>query len=210
MVDDVLTLGSGFDSGKFSAVFGQKVVKLGNQALHGRDKLDKPFGNQHDTEVHTALCTLHNNISDRINNLVKGHILFLNLFRDDADVRLALKGAFQCDMAGRTPHEFDKVIIFLGRIAVALNVTDNFGIHLRSGVKTKRGFDNIVLKVAVDGFGATDNLHTCVDALIIFGKHCCIGVRIVATDNHKSLDVKLLKDFKTLVELFFGFKLGSS
>ncbi len=109
-------------------------------------------------------------------------------------------------MACRATHQFDEVIVFLCRVAVALNVADNFGVDFGCGVETEGGFNHIVLEVTVDGFGATDNLNACVDALVVFGEHCGVGVGVVTADNNESLNVEFLEDFQTLVELLLGFE----
>ena len=48
--------------------------------------------------------------------------------------------------------------VFLGGVAVALDVADNLGVNLGGGVEAERGLDEVVLQVAVDGLGATAHL----------------------------------------------------
>ncbi len=100
--------------------------------------------------------------------------------------------------------------VFLGREAVALYVADKLGIYFGGGVESERCLHDFVLEVAVDGLGAADHLHSGADVLVVFGKHGGIGVGVVAADDHESLDVELLEDFKAFVELLFLFELGAA
>ena len=100
--------------------------------------------------------------------------------------------------------------VFLCRVAVALDVADNFRVNFASGVETERHFDRIVLQVAVDSFRATDNLNACADFLVVFSQNGSICVRVVATDNDEGFDAELLYYFKTFVELFFFFEFCSA
>ena len=67
--------------------------------------------------------------------------------------------------------------------------------------KPKRSLDDFVLEVAVDGLGTADYLHAGVDLLVVLGEHTCVGVGVIAADDDEGLDVELLEDFKTFVEL---------
>ena len=100
--------------------------------------------------------------------------------------------------------------VFLCRVGVALNVTNHFAIHLASGVETERGFNPVVLQVAVDSLRATDYLNASTLSLVVFSEHASVGVRVVATDNHDSTDIQFLDDFQTLFELVNGFKFGTA
>ena len=102
------------------------------------------------------------------------------------------------------------MIVFLCGVTVALDVADNFGIYLAGSIETEGCLDPFVLKVAVDSLGHTDYLNVCAICLIIFGEDGCIGVGIVASDNYKSLDIKLLKHFQTGIKLFGSLKFCTS
>ena len=84
--------------------------------------------------------------------------------------------------------------VFLGRVAVALNITDNFRVNLCSSVETERSFDHIVLEVAVDSLWATDNLHAGILFLVVLGQDSSIGVRVITTDNNEGADAELVEN----------------
>ena len=81
--------------------------------------------------------TRGNDIGNVIDNIGKRKVFLLHLFRYDADIGLCLQGAFQRDVRSRTSHHFDKVPVFARRVAVALNISDEFRIYLTSGIKTE-------------------------------------------------------------------------
>ena len=118
-------------------VFGKDVVELGDEALDGGDELDEAFGNEHCAEVVAIVGAGGHYVGDGVDNVVEGHVLCLNFFRNDADVGLGLEGTFEGDVAGRAAHEFDEVPVFLGRVAVALDVADDFRVNLGGGVETE-------------------------------------------------------------------------
>ena len=56
-------------------------------------------------------------------------------------------------MRSRAAHELDEVPVLASRVTVALDVTDDFSVDLRSGVEAEGGLDLLVLQVTVDGLG---------------------------------------------------------
>ena len=104
-------------------------------------------------------------------------------------------------MASTTAHEADEVPVFLSRVSVALDVTDKLCEGLTCRVKTKRSLDHLVLEVTVDSLGATDYLDTAVLLDIVLSKYASVGVRVVTTNDHNSLDTKLLAYLDTIVKL---------
>ena len=113
-------------------------------------------------------------------------------------------------MRSRAPHELDEVPVLAGRVTVTLDVTDDFSINLGSGIEAEGGLDLLVLQVAVDGLGATDDLDRRTDALIVFGQDCSVGVGVVTTDDDERTDIELLEDFEALVELLLLLELGTT
>ena len=111
-------------------------------------------------------------------------------------------------MACGTTHEFNKVVVFFGGVAVTLDVADNFGVYLRGSIEAERGFNPFILKVAVDGLGAADYLHTRIDALVVLGENGSVGV--IAADDYEGSDAEFFENFKTRVELLHGFELCAS
>ncbi len=79
-------------------------------------------------------------------------------------------------MGSGTTHKLDKVVVFLSRITVALDITDYLAVDLACRVKTERSLDPFVLEVTVNCLGNTYNLNIGSDILVIFGKNCGIGI----------------------------------
>ena len=100
--------------------------------------------------------------------------------------------------------------VLAGRVAVALNVTDEFRVCLAGGVETERSLDLLVLQVAVNGLGTADHLYPILLGCIVFGQHTGVGVGVVATDDDECLDVQLAQNLDALLELVFFFQLGAS
>ena len=100
--------------------------------------------------------------------------------------------------------------IFAGRIAVAFDITDKFAISFCGSIETERSFNLLVLQVAVDGFGTTDNLYAVILGCIIFGQDACVGVRVVAADNNDGLNVQLADNLQALFKLLGCFQFRTS
>ena len=149
-------------------------------------------------------------VGDVAYDVVEAHVALLNFFGDETYVGLTLESTFKCDVACRAAHEFDEVPVFLGRVAVALDVADDFGVNLGGGVEAERCLDKVVLEVAVDSLRATDNLYARVLFLVVFGKDGGIGVGVVATDDYESADVEFAEDFEAFVELINLFEFGAA
>ena len=113
-------------------------------------------------------------------------------------------------MRSRTSHQLDEVPVLLCRVAVTLDITDNFGINLTSRVETERSFDLLVLQVTVDRLRTADYLNTGPRSLVLFGQYASICVGVVANNDNQSLDVQFFQNFQPLVELFFCFQFGTA
>ena len=87
----------------------QYVVELGNELLDGRDELNDTFGDDNRTKVVTVGSTYAYSISNVVNDIVKAHILSLNLLRNEADIGLCLQGTLQGDVRSRAAHHLDEM-----------------------------------------------------------------------------------------------------
>ena len=172
-----------------------------DEFLDGGDKLDEALGDKHGAVVVAVLSTLGHDVGDVAYNVVEAHCLSLNLLTYEADVRLGLQSALQGDVACAAAHEFDEVPVFAGRVAVALDVTDELAVGLAGCVKTEAGLDLLVLQVAVDGLRAADHLHAILLGCIVLGKNAGVGVGVIATDDHESLDIQLAQDLDAFLKL---------
>ena len=210
MFDDPLTLCLAVKSGKCLFFFSEKIVEFGYQTTHCGYKLDKALWDKHCSKVVALCCTCSHNISQLVDYILQGEVLCLNLLRNDANVRLGLKCTFKCNMTGATPHKLYEVPIFFGAIAVSLNIAYNLAVYLCGCIETKRGFNQIVLQVAVNGLRAAYNLYTCTHLLVVFGKHGRISVAIVTANDDKSGYFELLEYFETAVKLVLCLEFGTT
>lgn len=93
---------------------------------------------------------------------------------------------------------------------VTLDVTDELGVGLASGVEAKGRFDGVVLEVTVDGFRASDDLDREFFLRIVFGEDAGVGIAVVATDDDDGGDAELFADFGSFVKLPCLFQFGTS
>ena len=210
VLDDVGTLVSSRHRAELCFVVSQIVVELSDERLEGRDEFDQTFGDEHRTEVLTLSRTSRDDLSDVGDYVIEGLVLSLYFFADNRDIRLYLQGAFEGDVRSRATHQLNEVPVLTSRITVALDVTNDFGVDLRSGVEAEGRFDLLVLQVAIDGLRAADDLHWSADTLVVFSQDGSVGIGVVTTDDDQSTDVELLEDLKTLVELLLLFELRTT
>ena len=100
--------------------------------------------------------------------------------------------------------------IFAGRVAVALDVSDNLGVGLRSRIETKGSLNLVILEVTIDSFGATNNLYAIFLGSIVFSKHAGIGIGVITTDDHDGLNIELADNLQTFFKLIFFLKFCTS
>src|ERR1019366_2515171 len=92
------------------------------------------------------------------------------------------------DVACRTTHDLDEMPVLLGRKAVPAHVARQLGINLGGGIKTEAQLDLLVLQVAVDGLGTSDNPNVCVFGLEKLSQHGRVGVGIIPTHNYQGVN----------------------
>ena len=123
---------------------------------------------------------------------------------------MGLESSFESNVRSATAHELDEVPVLLSGVGIAHDVSDEFGVGLDGSVETEGGFDVFVLKVAVDGLRAAANNAACAVGLEVFTENSSVGVGVVTTDDHDSVELLGLGDSHALLELFFGFELGTA
>ena len=104
----------------------ENVVQFSNELLDCRNELDKTFRDKYCTIVVTLFSTLGHSLGDVSNNVVERHSLSLYFLAHEADVWLALQSTFESNVACRATHQLDEVPVLASRVAVALDVTDEF------------------------------------------------------------------------------------
>ena len=191
---------------KLFCVSSQEVVQFSNQTFHSRDEFDQSFRNQYCTEIMSLCSTICYHFSDISHYIIQRHIFCFYFFRNDTYVRLYLQSTFQRDVRSRTPHQFDEMPIFAGRVTVTLNVTDYFRISLTSSIKTERSFNHIVLQVSIDSFRATNYLYTVFLSSIVFSQHTSICIRIITTNDNQCFNAQFFDNFKSFFKLAFSFQ----
>ena len=96
------------------------------------------------------------------------------------------------------------------RVAVALDVTNEFSVCLAGCIETERSLDLVVFEVAVDGLRAADYLYAVLLGCVVLSEYTSICVRVVATDDNESLDAEFAENLNTLLELLFLLELSTS
>ena len=188
----------------------EELVDLSDQFGELRDKLYDAFRNEGNTEVVAIISACLNRVRDLVSDLGERLLLGCDFFTDQADVGLCLQRALKCDMRSGAAHQLDEMPVLLSGISVALDITDHFAVGLGSCIKTEGSLDILVLEVAVDGLGASDDLNACIIRSHILSKYCCVRVGIVAADDHDRGDAVLLAVLRYDLELRNGLKFGSA
>ena len=154
----------------------QQVVKFGNKPAYCRYKLYKSFRYKNHAEIVSVCRTVSHRCTYLLYYFVQRHILCLDFFRYNTDIRLALQGTLKGYMAGRASHKLDEMPILTCGVTVALDVAYQFRICLCSRIKAERCFYLAIFQVAVDGFRTSDNLYTVLLCRIIFSQNTGIGI----------------------------------
>ena len=126
MCQDILTLCLLIKVHIVSTVSCQQVVQFLDQPADGWNELDQSLRNQHYTEVVTLCGTMGNDCGDILDNVIQCQVFRLDFLGNQADVRLCLQGALQCDVRSGASHQFDEMPVFACRIAVTLNIANQF------------------------------------------------------------------------------------
>ena len=113
-------------------------------------------------------------------------------------------------MRSRTTHQLDEMPVFTSGITIALYVSYQFTIGLTCSIKTKAGLNLLVLQVAVNSLGATNNLNSIVLSCVVLGQNTSIGIRVVSTNNDQSFDAKFTQNLNTTFKLTFFLQLCTS
>ena len=90
----------------------ENFVEFSDKALNGWYKFYKSFRNEYSSEVASLCCTPCDNVCNIVNNIIKTHGFLLDFLADKADVWLCLQCAFQCYVAGTTPHKLNEMPVF--------------------------------------------------------------------------------------------------
>ena len=113
-------------------------------------------------------------------------------------------------MRSGAAHQLDEMPVLLGGIGVALDITDHFAVGLGSCIETEGSLDILILEVTVDGLRAADDLNAGVVSSHVLCKNCCVGVGIVAADDHDRGKAVLLGNFYYDLKLSRRLEFGSA
>lgn len=207
---ELFDLGCSIEAFDFLFVVGEGFGKFRNKDADVRDEFEEAFRNEGHTEVLAFSGTGSDDVCDVLDDLLQLHLLALHFFGNEADVRMSLEGGFKSDVGSGAAHELDEVPVLAGGVGVAHDVADEFGIGLDGSVETEGGFDVFVLQVAVDGLRAAADDAGGTVRLEVFAENGSVRVGVVTTDNHDSVELLGLGDSHALLELFFGFELGTA
>ncbi len=123
----------------------KKFVDLADQSGELGNKFHNALGNHDNAKVKAVCRSLLHGVCNIIRNLGQGLLLFLNLLGDQTDIRLALQCTLQCNMRSAPSHNLDEMPVFLGRVAVSLNVSNQFAVSLSCRIKTKGNLNVLIL-----------------------------------------------------------------
>ena len=172
-----------------------------DEYTHGWNELNQSLWDENSTEIETCVSTKNNHFYDLFNYLVECHLLSLHFLADEADIWLALQCAFECYMARTTTHQADEVPVFLSRVSIALDISNQLAIYLTSRVKTKGSLNHIILEVTINSLWTTNHLDTTLLLEIVLSQYARIGIAIITTNDYDSLDTQLIAYFNTVVKL---------
>ena len=143
--------------GQFGFVVGQRVVKRADEFFHFRDKFNQPFRHEHHAEVFAGFGAFGNQLGQIVHHLAERHFFSQNFFANQYGVGLGFKGHFQRNVRGASAHQAHEVPVFARGVDVAADVAHELGVNFGGGVKTERGFNLFVFKVAVNGLRHADD-----------------------------------------------------
>ena len=209
-VAELFNLGGGVEAFDFLFVVGEGFGEFRNEHADIRDEFEEAFRNQADAEVLAVSSTGSDDVCNVLDDLLQLHLLGLDFFRNQADVRVGLESGFESNVRSATAHELDEVPVLLGGVGIAHDVADEFGVGLHGGVETEGSFDVFVLEVAVDGLRAAANHAGSAVGLEVFTENGSVRVGVVTTDDHDSVELLSLGNSHALLELFFSFELGTA
>jgi hypothetical protein len=96
---------------------GEGFGKFRDEHTDIRDELEEAFRNEGHAEVLAGSSTGSNDVCNVLDNLLQLHLLGLDFFRNQADVRVGLESGFESDVGSAAAHELDEVPVLLAELA---------------------------------------------------------------------------------------------
>ena len=113
-------------------------------------------------------------------------------------------------MRGRATHKTDEVVVLLGGNDIRAKISNSFRVDLGGSIKAKADWDVLILEVTVDGLWAANDSALSAVLGEVLGKEACIRVGIIATNDHETIKVKILRILERVSKLLRGLNLVAS
>ena len=113
-------------------------------------------------------------------------------------------------MGSGTAHDLNEVPVLLSGVTVSFDVADNLSVGLGSGIETEGSLDIFVLKVAVDGLGAANDLDACAVRSHVLSQNCSVCIGIVTADDNDRCKTVLFSYLSYDAELLLCLEFGSA
>ena len=188
----------------------EELVDLSDQLGELGNEFYDTFRNDCDAEVLAVVSTGCYGISNLVSDLERDCFLAATSSPTRQMLGCVCSAHSSATWEAPAAHDLDEVPVLLGGIGIALDITDYFAVGLCCGIKTEGRLDILVLEVAVDGLGASDDLHTGIVRCHILSKDCCVCVGIVAADDDDGGKAVLLGNFYNDLKLCCCLEFGSA
>ena len=113
-------------------------------------------------------------------------------------------------MRSRATHQPDEMVVIFGRDHVGAKVANGFAVDLGRSVEAKRHRDVFVLKIAVNSFGASNNLAFGFVGRKVLSQQASVCVGVVTADHNQAVKVHRGAVVKGILELLRRLDLVSS
>mmetsp|Transcript_13507 Transcript_13507/g.31984 ORF Transcript_13507/g.31984 Transcript_13507/m.31984 type:complete len:358 (-) Transcript_13507:273-1346(-) len=183
------------------AVPRQELAELADEAVHVREELDEPLGDEDDPVVEAALAPRRDHVRDLRRDRLQGDAVLADLLADEAHLRVRLEGDLERDVAGRPPHEPHKVVVLVGRRRVHHEVPHELAVDAAGGVEAEAHGDPPALEVPVDGLGHADDPRADPRVEEVLREDRRVGVGVVPADDHEPVQRQRPDHPRRLLEL---------
>ena len=118
-------------------ILGKRFIQLGDQPSHLRNELHQPLRDENHAMVYAFHAAQGNDSDDIIDNAVQGHVFLGDFLRDERNRGLGLEGHFKGYLAGCSPHQFYKMVVFHGGCGILVQISHQFGEYLGGRIEAE-------------------------------------------------------------------------